>query len=343
MLKKRCIFFIVVSLTLIFIGCNDKKGNVEPEVSKAKFSMEETLILDENSKSFYTIDNHKLKAKELAITDEEILCFNKDTLVTAINSKNGEDIILYKGNKVYKTSFIGELEYFNFNKEASKAIYKLKSKDDEYEYGILDLLTSKTSKIDMDIAISGNLIEFINDSNLIFYGASKTEKVSGIYRYNIETKEVNLIKGINNGFITYIKPISEECFIYLLSNFNDEKVTFKYNINNSKEYIVSKDITKIKDILEYKDQIFMIGSLKNNLFSLYGIKDNKVNRLVYDFPRGISDDSNIIQVNERIVFEGYDKNQEKNNLFEYNLLDKSTNIISNNDGKYRIIKKSDKY
>lgn len=339
--NKHVVFGLMMVIIFSSMGCTYNKNTSKNE-SKVKISLPKTLVLDyTNNMRLLTISDDKLVKVPLEVK-EQVLGFNEDTLITKKEDKDGVYIIFRKGDNEGNYLLKGNLEYIKINKDCSKAIYRLQQ-NEEYVYGILNLISGKTTVLKNEISISGNIIDFIDNSNIVFYGADIEKKITGLYKYNVDSSEYSLLNIVDQGFVEFLKPISDSEIFYLVSNFEESKSSFVFNVNNDSNKLVTSDILSLTDVSFINDKMYFLGKSKSNIFSLYTIKNSKVVRLVYDFPKNINKDTILMENEGNIYFVGYDDEVDKSNLFSYNIGDKSTNMISLTDGKYEIIKKADKY
>lgn len=339
--NKHVVFGLMMVIIFSSMGCAYNK-NTSKNDNKVKISLPQTLVLDyTDSMRLLTIADDKMVKIPLELK-EQVLSFNEDTLITKKEDKDGVNIIFRKGDNEGNYLLKGNLEYIKINKDCSKAIYKLQQ-NEEYVYGILNLISGKTTILKNEISISGNIIDFIDNSNIVFYGADIEKKITGLYKYNVDSCEYSLLNIVNQGFVEFLKPISDSEIFYLVSNFEESRSSFVFNVNDDNNKLVTSDILSVTDVSSVKDRLFFLGKSKSNIFSLYTIKDSKVVRLVYDFPKNINKDTMIMENEGKIYFVGYDDEENKSNLFAYSISDKSTNMISSRDGKYEIVKKADKY
>ena len=111
-------------------------------------------------------------------------------------------------------------------------------------------------------------------------------------------------------------------------------------MDSKKESVISNEVGEIESLCKIGNVVYFIGTKGEGLRSLYSIDitNNKLDRLVYDFPKNISEKSNLIVVGENIYFLGFNDSKEKNALYRYNPKDKSIKLIDSNKGQYIIIK-----
>ena len=138
----------------------------------------------------------------------------------------------------------------------------------------------------------------------------------------------------------YIDLVEDQVVLYTQSSIDGKKNCYIYNLDNKKESVISNEVGEIESLCKIGNVVYFIGTKGEGLRSLYSIDitNNKLDRLVYDFPKNISEKSKLIVVGDNIYFLGFNDSKEKNALYRYNLKEKSIKLIDSNKGQYIIIK-----
>lgn len=259
----------------------------------------------------YLISSYNLKSKNFI--------FNKDGIMK-INYNGKEINIEDDGNVVSpKLSVMGEyLLYF--------------IKNDYLELKIKSLDKNEYIDFKSNVMISGDLIEWLNEDTIIYYGIDNN-KNNGIFLYNLKEKEEKLIYKLDNGFVEYMK-VFDDLTIFIQSNFSKER-SIKI-INENGELIEElKDAKDINDIEYTKDGVFILGKFKDNNYSIYKYQNQSLKRIVYDFPKIINLEKGLSKDKDgNILFVG---NDEIDNEKIYMYKDESITLLDAVEGDYFFI------
>lgn len=251
----------------------------------------------------------------------------------------GTNLIITNGVKEHKISVGGNIEELIISPKGTKLLYRYNS-GDKIGYKVLDLQNFKEFDFNENLAISGENVKFVNEDQLILYGVDLEKRQSGLYIYNIKDGSYTLEKQIVKAFIDYIDLVEDQVVLYTQSSIDGKKNCYIYNLDSKKESVISNEVGEIESLCKIGNVVYFIGTKGEGLRSLYSIDitNNKLDRLVYDFPKNISEKSKLIVAGDNIYFLGFNDSKEKNALYRYNLKDKSIKLIDSNKGQYIIIK-----
>lgn len=212
----------------------------------------------------------------------------------------------------------------------------LKEQKDEIisEYSIIDTQTLEKIVLDDEIFISGKIVDFLDEKQIVFYGVDSEKKISGLFTYNILTKKYELLREVDGRFVNYIKVLDSEN-IFLSAADDDEKYLGILNIKSGKINYVNADFKYIQDAVLEKDKVYFSG-VENENMNLYmmDIKNKIVKRLTFDFPKNLGLDSYLINEEGKIYFSDVD-----GRLYFYDTEKNTTNILKKQDGIYMIVDK----
>lgn len=244
---------------------------------------------------------------------------------------NGKIINSYNLSSNTYTFFKDNSFYVNYNSEDIKInhdkIANLKiSPNGEYifyfindEYlipAVMNLKQKKEILLENKALISGQFIDWITNEKLAFYGVDTDKKTTGIFTYDIsDNSEENLYK-INNGFVKFLKHIKDG--VALVEEHYEESTVLKViNIDYTVKEI-SNEVIDINDVEEVNGNLYLLGRVKNNNFSIYEISDNGIKRLIFDFPNILYVDKGL-SVNEdgEILFIGSAGEDKKEYIYKY--------------------------
>ena len=320
--KKVFLSGFIILMNISILGCKNSTVVEEPTIEISKGA-----IAIENSGE-YKIYNLKDNKYEILETDYIITYFDEISGTFVFND-NGV-VKVHSSSKEYA---IEEGEAIVSSKISVGGKYlSYFIKDGYLDLKIKDIESNTYVDFNSDVIISGDLIDWINEDTLVYYGIDNN-KNNGVFTYNIPEKKENLLFKLDIGYVEYLEVIEENLIIV---QEKDNKERFLKVINNKGEIVETIDkIVEVSDVEVTKDGIYILGRLENNNYSLYKYSEGSMKRLVYDFPklinleRGLSKDKdgNIIFVG------GDDKNTEK----LYISVDGAISQLEASEGKYHFI------
>ena len=200
---KRLMILIQLMITAVFfLGC--KNESVE-EISKiSKISLNKGAFVDEST-SYETFNFNSENTYEEVDTEGKV--------ITNFNMKSNT-YTFYKDNSFYVNYNSKDIK-IEHNKIASLKIspegdYVFYFINDEYlEPAVMDLKHEKEILLDNKAVISGQFIDWITDTKLAYYGVNTEEKTTGIFTYDVETKNEDNIYKISNGYVKFLKHIDD--------------------------------------------------------------------------------------------------------------------------------------
>lgn len=332
--------FLAFCIILLSNISFDKKGNGE----KLELNWQENLLvrIDENEINYESIVEGEIKDVKLS---------KKGTLKTYNISKNiylffneiaeRKYLDIYINDQLTSIEIAKELENVEISPKGEYILFKVK---DNTDYEIFDVKTKERTVLKEDVFHSGNLIKFLEDGRIVFYGVRTEDKVSGIFSYDIEKKSYSLIKEVT-GFVNYIEVLKDYEIIFLKTNLLGETELIKLNVKTKVSEKLSIDIENIYDG-EYLDgKFYFLGNRFKSNVAIYscdlGTKD--INRVTFDFPENINLKAGIEVIDGEIYFDGYKENLAEGNIYRFNPKDKSVNLVSGKKGEYLILERADKF
>lgn len=302
----------VISIFLIpflFVGCN--KGNNKKNISHEKtvINMPKSILQSNIGGKIATFqwDNTTFKKlPESDYTSSMILFYDYKNKVIEYSNKNDRKLI---GNN-FNTTLQSNIAFTRLNSNGDKVFYKVQN-DNEYKYYYLDLDTMKKEQV--TINLSGEMIQWKDKDTLVFYGVKDNK--SGIYSFDINTKKINNISNLENGYINYMYTNGSE-IIYLFVRFDGNSEIRFLDTNTQNSNVVEVPFTNIKDIKKL-DSALIIKSIENDKENLYLIQQNEINKINYSFPEKIKANSYLLDEDNNILFIGVDEGLE--GLYIYDL------------------------
>lgn len=331
MKRKGTILFyrlFIISISFLLVGCksqvkiDEKPLTLKIKISKGAFVRQEGERFD----TFNFIDNDDYKLIDTG--GKVINNFNLlSNTYTYFKEKNY--FINYKDNDIK----IDEKNVSNF-KISPKGNYVFYFLNNEYLQPIIfNLEKSESELIENKAVISGKFIDWFNEKQLVFYGIDVESKVNGIFTYDIVTKEEKLLYEINNGYISFLEYINGKIY-FVQKDFNDDGILKSIDEEgNLKDICV--DVIEISDVEVSHDKIYILGKVKNNVYSIYEVLNGVAHRIVYDFP-SVIDIEKGLSINEKneLLFMGFN-NDKEDEIYKYSK--DGISLISKNKDKYNFI------
>ena len=314
---KRLMILIQLMITAVFfLGC--KKESVE-EISK--ISLNKGAFVDEST-SYETFNFSSENTYEEIDTEGKV--------ITNFNMESNT-YTLYKDDSFYVDYNSKDIK-IEHNKIASLKIspegdYVFYFINDEYlEPAVMDLKNEKEILLDNKAVISGQFIDWITDTKLAYYGVNTEEKTTGIFTYDVKTKNEDNIYKISNGYVKFLKHIDDGLAL-VEEHYGEDTVLNIVSVNGDITEI-SREVIDINDIESVNDKLYLLGKVKNNNYSIYEFNNGVIKRLVFDFPSVLYAEKGL-SVNEagEILFVGSVSNEKKEHVYKYS--DGSVALVSN--------------
>ncbi|WP_286172868.1 hypothetical protein [Caproiciproducens sp. MSJ-32] len=322
-LVKKIIKYLLIMSSIFLISC----GNTE-EIIDNPLKINSGSIIKENlgKYEFYNLINNSYSAVE----NNNIPLFYDIKSNNYIFNENGEIKLNYFGKKLILDEE-GEIIVPKLSIGGNYISYFVK--EDFLKLIIKDLSNSKLIKIDSNVAISGYLVDWLNEDTIIYYGVDK-EKNNGIFSYNIKEKKEELLYKLDIGFIEFLKVDGNKISFVQVKENHDKVLKI---LDESGKIIDEIDkILDISDIEIKADIIYFLGKIESNDYSLYKHKNNITKRLIYDFPKIINLEKGLSKdYNGNILFMGSDENYNLNGV--YLCEDETISIINSNESNYYFI------
>ncbi|MCR1949731.1 MULTISPECIES: hypothetical protein [unclassified Clostridium] len=323
--KKRIrnIFLVnfILLISIFLYGC---KSEIEEE---NKVDILNGAIAIENSGE-YKIYN---------LTNDKYEKVDTEYIITAYDLESGN--FIYNENGEYKIKYLGKEERIEDGKKvispkiAQNGEYLAYFLKDEFlDLKIKDLSKNKNISIDTKVSISGELVDWLNENTLVYYGISE-DKINGIFTYNINNNEEKLLYKLDLGYVEFLKVL-DNGIVFVQEKEGKQKI-LKVIDESGEVNEVIEDVLDVSDVESTPDGIFILGKLENNSYSLYKYHDKKARRLVYDFPKLINLEKGLSKDKDgNIIFVGgEDVITEK----VYRCTNDAISIIDGESGTYNFI------
>jgi len=310
MAKRKCkrviILIQLMIIAIFFLGC--KKESVE-EISKIRLN--KGAFVDEST-SYETFNfNSENTYEEIDTKGKVITNFNKKSNTYTFYKDNSFYVNYNSKDIKIEHSKIASLK---ISQEGNYVFYFI---NDEYlEAAVMDLENEKEILLDNKAIISGQFIDWITDTKLAYYGANTEEKATGIFIYDIKTKnEENLYK-ISNGYVKFLKHIDYGLAL-VEEHYGEDTVLNIVSVNGDITEI-SREVIDINDIESINNKLYLLGKIKNNNYSIYELDNGVIKRLLFDFPNVLYAEKGL-SVNEagEILFVGSSSNEKSEHVYKY--------------------------
>ncbi|WP_297435007.1 hypothetical protein [uncultured Clostridium sp.] len=318
---------------MFFYGCGKKP--IE-EVSLEKVDIVDNLIIDmENDKEIYKyIDKGNLVSLNLEAHGKLRAYSEKaDVAVFLEYSENGKKINIRSNDEIKSFFVSGDISFINISSDGDYIFLKTTT-DNISEYKIVDRHNLSSVNISDNIAISGDLIRFLDNDNLIFYGVYMDNNDCGIFSYNIKDRSYKLLKEIKEKFVNYIDVLSDSEILIGQVIDGQNKIAL-LDLNTLEEEILCDGFENIDTSVIYEGDIYM-SAFENGNYNLYRVDINSksIKRLTYGFPKSLGRESGFVIEENKIYFSDI-----TGKLYFYDIKSESTNILENQIGMNMIVDK----
>ncbi|WP_032121696.1 hypothetical protein [Clostridium amazonitimonense] len=351
-MRRKLKTYILLILSLFLIGCNKKysgEENVPIDYNYESFSSVTLMESSEGIVKAYNFAEGKKKYIE-DVKGIEDFKYTKDTIVYLKGTSEGNElpdnslIIRKKGKGLIEVNKHHSYLDIKLSKDGSKVAYRA-FEEDSYDsvkgVMIYDVAENKEKRINTEVVISGNVYDWIDENNLVYYGSrGKESNLKGLFKYDFKNNKEDLIAPIEDGFIVYLQALDKENFMVM--NFKRDHYELGiFNIENKEYNLVESKISKVFYSLKYEESIFIMAEDINGKSSIYKLESDKsVKRMIYDFPKNINDSGGMASdENGNVYFLGYDKNKEESKVYMIKKQDNSVNLIIDKEGNYHMYKR----
>ncbi|WP_243190566.1 hypothetical protein [Clostridium gallinarum] len=321
--KRLSLSILMIFVVSIFYGCKNK----EEKYIKVDLNSGAIAIEKSGEYNVYNFSNGIYEKVELGY------------VITSFDSQSGN--FIFNQNGEFKVNYLGE--EFLINENDNDNIYSAKlSRGGNYlsyfvkngylDLKIKDLAENKNIDINSNVYISGELLDWLDKDTLVYYGVDKN-KNNGLFIYNIKEGTEELLYKLDSGYVEYLKVL-DNGLVFLQEKEGKQKYLKFINETGEVSYSLNNIVEAI-DIEETSNGVFVLGKVENNNYSLYELKDGKIKRLVYDFPKIINLEKGLSKDSEgNILFVG---GEDIDNQKIYICIDEAISSIDVEDGNYYFI------
>ncbi len=349
---KTLSIIIILSFVLNFTACGVNKETSEEVNNLPRYSQVTALENKGENSEVYKIENkdlYKIGAIEslLGLTynsKNQIYVYteniskgqnfnhNKITIIKDNRKKELKDFYTALDTKLSPTG--DKLAFRSFKEDSMESAEGMK---------IYDIKKSKYISLKSKVLVSGNLYGWISDNKIIYYGSMEGKSDSDkIYSYDFDSNKEEVYLDNTNGYCLHFIPIGNN-ILFISRQGNSQSVYYFDSEKNTTKSIATNVTSIIRSAANYqKVEAFFIGNEgdeKQMAVYKFSSKDLKIQRLTYDFPKELDEDSEIaMDIQGNIYFCGMDEPDQENSLdvYMYNREEGSINLISTHKGKYNV-------
>lgn len=333
MKNKYKILLGIILFSMGLYGCtlpsikDEKVNNID---------ISENLIADikNDEESYFYLKNGILEESYL-IASGSIRGYSTigDVTIFLEYYENGKRINIKKNENLKSLNINETITRLKLSLDGENILLITKNENFIPTYSIINTHTLEQIYLDEEIFISGDMITFLNNDELIFYGVDVNKKLSGIFKYNLKEKEYELLREIKDSFVSYIKALDENKIFILLTKEEKNKIGL-WDINQNSIIEMESEFESIENVVFFDEKIYLSARYNGNI-NLYcsDFKKQVIKRLTYDFPKQLARNSAFIIEDNKIYF------SDENGILYFYDIEKGTTNILNNDRRYMIVDK----
>lgn len=289
-IKNKITLFLLIMLSISLVACSKDEEKIDKTEEVNKILLDEGAIVENESGDYI---NYSLIDSEYSMVENE-----KNEAVALYDYKSGNYITIENnkyysivGNKKKELNNIGIYDS-NFNMSPGGK-YLLFFRNEEYsQLKIMSLSTGKLVDLKVNVSISGKYIDWLDEKTIVYYGIRDEDKTNAIFTYDLETGKEDVYLKLEEGYIEYIKAL-DDGVVYSVGNFDGEKKLIRITGESNSSEVLSTDIMKIYDLVEFEDKYYILGNFKNSDYALYCLSNGNYKRITYSFPSRIDLDKGL--------------------------------------------------
>lgn len=335
---KKVSAMLLIILCFFLFGCNSSEKNKNVEKTE-EVSLPEITVLgfDSNLTRVYEYNSQNLVSTKISFEDK-VIDFakqNNTILFKQITKDKNSQYYLVSKNKRVWIKDLNIISTPKLSKGGKRVIYS-EQNDGNIQYYIFDVLQESRSELRKDIIISGDMYQWLDDEKIIFYGVDNSQ-VSGIFVYDVVRDKLSRLCTVQ-GYLESFSLINSDRLLVLKNDFNNNKQLILYDLENKSEKELTNRIESVDSATAFGDVIYIEGNMRNNKYSIYEItKAGKINRLVYDFPKILTEKQRIVcDKDGNLIFTGYQEDYEKQDVYVYNVKERYVKVISSTQLQYTV-------
>ncbi|WP_252249280.1 hypothetical protein [Clostridium sp. VAP23] len=326
--KKKMSILVFIVLPLLMLGCSSKNDEHVSVAEELQINQGAILKYEEDKYNLYDYKKNDYKLYE---PNKSVVAYDESSS-NYIYSEDKKYYIVHNGEK----SEVKDKEFTDIKISPNGKYISYFIEDEGLHLKVFETDRNKEVKINSKVSVSGVLYDWYDENSILYYGVSN-DGVNGIFTYDLDNNKENLIYEIDEGFLGFIK-CSKENIIFLQIDFDNNKQLMILNKSNNEVVLLTDEIELLQDVIIKSDEIYFVGKAYNDKESLYRINEDKVQRLVFDFPSIVEVDKGLsIDKNGKILFIGKDDSSKKKAVYSCSE-DKTISLVSDKASDYDFIR-----
>lgn len=326
--NKKISLLALIVIPLLILGCSGKKDEEVSLAEEIKINQGSILKYDKDKYNLYNYEDENYKLNK---TNESIIAYDKKSS-NYLYVKDKNYYVVHNGEKrEVKDEKFTDIKIAPNGKYISYFIEK-----EGLNLKIFEVSKNKEIKINSKVSISGVLCDWYDENSIIYYGVSD-EGLNGIYLYNLDNNKEELIYKVDNGYLGFIKALKSN-IVFLQIDLDNNKKLMKFDKDNNEVKLLTDKIELLNDVTMREDEVYFSGKMYNDKESIYKIYENKIKRIVYDFPESVEVNKGItISEDGNVLFMGRNIKTKDKSIYSYSR-DGTVNLLTNSSGEYEFIK-----
>ncbi|HBJ1650288.1 hypothetical protein [Clostridium botulinum] len=326
--KKKMSILVFIVLPLLMLGCSSKNDESISVAEELQINQGAILKYEEDKYNLYDYKKDQYKLYE---PNKAVVAYDKSSS-NYIYSEDKKYYIVHNGEK----NEVKDKEFTDIKISPNGKYISYFIEDEGLHLKVFETGKNKEMKIDSKVSISGVLYDWYDENIILYYGVSN-DGVNGIFTYDLNNNKEDLIYKIDEGFLGFIKS-SKENIIFLQIDFDNNKELMILNKSNNEVVLLTDKVELLQDIVIKNNEIYFVGKAYNDKESLYRINENKVQRLVFDFPSMVEADKGLsVDENGEILFIGKDDSSKNKAVYSCSE-DKTISLVSDKASDYNFIR-----
>lgn len=328
--KRECFgLFMFIILPLFILGCASSKDKTPSNTTEEVKLNLGAMLKSENG--IYKVCNYEEGKYKETKSNEIILIYDKSSSNYVCVEDKKYYIVTSKNKFQINDSDYSQLKLSSGGKYISYFV-----EDNGLKLKVFDTDENKQIDIKSNVAISGILYDWYDQENLIYYGIDSDGK-NGLFTYNIKENKENLLYNMKEGYLAFLKTNGDNV-VFIQLTLENKKQLMVLNKESKEVTLLSKAIDNLTDIKMYNEKMYFTGKASNNINSLYELDNNKIRRLVFDFPAIVNVEKGLeIDDDGNILFIGSENSSNKEEqIYEYSN-DGSISSISESSVDYAFV------
>ncbi|MDD6795278.1 MAG: WD40 repeat domain-containing protein [Clostridiaceae bacterium] len=201
---------------------------------------------------------------------------------------------------------------------------------------LINLDNNSPIEFESNVLISGTFLDWLDEENIVYYGISN-DGVNGIFQYNVKDKVEKLFYKLEGGYIHFIKNV-ESGVVCIQETIDNKKIVRLLSKDGNEKEVLSGELNNAYDVVYDGSKYYFLGKSTNNITSIYKLENNKLKRMVYDFPKTINEKKGLsIDDEGNILFVGANSSDNKEQIYKIQN-DGAVSVVESNSVDYDFVK-----